>query len=265
MRFLLIRLLFALLLCLPGLGLTAAQPRFVIFSPPKNGTFLSGKTLGLLTKSDPAYYLEAWELNNQELLDLVESEYASGRFVVSHHFTAEHLEMLAKQGYKILFILRDPRDQLVSITNWLREGQWQWMPASHIQDIDAQIEELIFGQFYNQRAFDIYFLSYEVRAKKVPSHALLPIRFENLVGEWGGGSKNAQEQEVIKMASFLHLPVRREEVDAVCSAIFGGTATFRSGQIGSWRDYFSERHKKLFKMLYNAHLIRLGYEKDGNW
>ena len=258
-------LFFLFFMLFSSLWLNAEKPRFVIFSPPKNGTFLAGKTLSLITKIEPSYYLEGWELNNLEVMDLVQNEYANGNFVVTHHFSAKHLEMLVKMGYKIIFIVRDPRDQLVSVTNWLREGQWQWMPASHIADIDEQMEELIYGRLYNQRAFDIYFLSYEHRLKNIPSHALYTIRFENLVGEEGGGSSRTQRQEVQKLAAFLKTPLIPQEIDAVCREIFGGTATFRRGQIGAWKEYFSEKHIKLFKLLYNSHLIRLGYEKDSNW
>ena len=255
-------LLFLFASCCIG---AAEDARFVIFSPPKCGTFLSAKTLSLMTEKTPAYYLNNWELSNLEVVDLVENETANGKFVVTHHFNGPTLKLLAKMGYKIIFIVRDLRDQLISVTNWLREGQWRWMPAAKMLNIDAQIEELIFGKLYGQRCVDIYFLSYEERLEHVPSRSLCTIRFENLVGEHGGGTLEAQQKEIQNLAKFLNMRLGKEKVDEIAAEIFGGTATFRSGQIGSWRDYFSNNHKKLFKLLYNHQLIRLGYEEDASW
>jgi hypothetical protein len=42
--------------------------------------------------------------------------------------------------------------------------------------------------------------------------------------------------------------------------------TFRKGNIGDWREHFTEEHKQRFKDSdTNNWLIKLGYEKDGNW
>jgi Sulfotransferase domain len=243
----------------------AENPKFVIFSPPKNGTFISGKTLSLITEMTAAYYLTDWHKSNLEVVELVQKEYKNGRFVVSHHFNDVMLETLTKLGYKIIFIVRDPRDQLVSVVNWLREGQWGWMPVSKMTNIDQQIEELIYGNLYGQRCVDIYYLSYERRVKRIPSKSIFTIRFENLVGEEGGGSREKQQEEVLNLATFLNISLTDYEIDSIAANVYGGTTTFRTGQIGTWPDYFTERNKNLFKTLYNSHLIRLGYEKSSDW
>lgn len=40
---------------------------------------------------------------------------------------------------------------------------------------------------------------------------------------------------------------------------------FRKGIIGDWRNYFKEEHKQRFKELAGASLINLGYESDNLW
>jgi hypothetical protein len=41
--------------------------------------------------------------------------------------------------------------------------------------------------------------------------------------------------------------------------------TFRSGKTGSWRDFFTKEHKKLFKDIAGDLVVRLGYETRNDW
>jgi sulfotransferase 6B1 len=41
--------------------------------------------------------------------------------------------------------------------------------------------------------------------------------------------------------------------------------TFRSGKTGEWKKHFTEEHKSLFKEVAGDLLVKLGYERDGNW
>ena len=91
------------------------------------------------------------------------------------------------------------------------------------------------------------------------------IRFEDLVGPRGGGSLECQLKEIKKIANHLRLDVDDQVIEKVADQLFGGTETFRKGQIGSWKDHFELRHKEAFKKIAGQLLIDLGYEKDFNW
>lgn len=41
--------------------------------------------------------------------------------------------------------------------------------------------------------------------------------------------------------------------------------TFRSGKTGEWKKHFTDEHKKIFKNVAGDLLVKLGYEKDGDW
>ena len=43
------------------------------------------------------------------------------------------------------------------------------------------------------------------------------------------------------------------------------TPTFRKGQIGGWREAFTEAHKEAFKATAGDLLVQLGYEADLGW
>ena len=44
-----------------------------------------------------------------------------------------------------------------------------------------------------------------------------------------------------------------------------GVCTFRAGKTGSWKTYFIDDHKKLFKDVAGDLVVKLGCEKDNNW
>lgn len=239
---------------------------FVIVSPPKCGTHLAGKAVGLIIGKEPAYYLSELGTKRQGVSTVLR-ETSLGHFVVAHNFSQPILRELVNRGYKIIFVVRDPRDQLISVRNWLIGGNWPWIEASKIQDRQLQLEELITGSIKGWRCFESCFLKYEALLLDFPPECIYFLRFENLVGKAGGGSNEKQLETVFEVAQFLNmsLPPTVEEAEQFAANFYGGTRTFRTGQIGNWKTHFSDRHKSLYKARYNDHLIRLGYEVDGNW
>ena len=89
--------------------------------------------------------------------------------------------------------------------------------------------------------------------------------FEKLVGPHGGGSKEEQIQEIINIARHLDHPISLERAQQIADELFGNAPTFRKGQIGAWKEYFTQEHKELFKKTAGQLLIDLGYEKDFDW
>ena len=45
----------------------------------------------------------------------------------------------------------------------------------------------------------------------------------------------------------------------------GSSPTFRAGRVGSWKAYFDDELKALFKAVLGEELIFLGYESDDKW
>ena len=56
-------------------------------------------------------------------------------------------------------------------------------------------------------------------------------------------------------------PTQRE----VREGLFGGTATFRKGALGAWRELFTDEHVELCKAEVGDILADLGYEPDDTW
>ena len=94
----------------------------------------------------------------------------------------------------------------------------------------------------------------------------LTVRFEDLVGPKGGGSEDSQLATLARIASHVDREVDTRRLRDIAECVWSPrSGTFRQGQIGQWRDHFSEEQKKLFKEVAGEQLIALGYETSFDW
>ncbi len=100
------------------------------------------------------------------------------------------------------------------------------------------------------------------------------IKFENIVGEKGGGTHQAQIKEIDKICAFLEIPINNSQIEYIIENLFGlrsndyGTKsvgkaldnTFHDGQIGKWKTHFNEENSQLFYSKYGDYLRTYEYE-----
>ncbi len=167
------------------------------------------------------------------------------------------------------FLYRDPRDQVVSFAHWLRHDL-----SSSMNQIPREQEQLITNIISNGKSVYEQLKWYFAKTiKDVYSNFLMwgncpnlcVIRFENLIGPEGGGTRELQCAEIQKIANHLGMRLSEDEIYQIAVSLFGGTDTFRDGQIGSWNKEFTTRHKALFKTIAQDVLVDLGYEADDQW
>jgi hypothetical protein len=91
------------------------------------------------------------------------------------------------------------------------------------------------------------------------------VKFEDLVGPKGGGSAEAQRRTVEQVARHVGLEPDERLMRTVEENIFGESKTFRKGQIGGWREEFSEEHARAAREIAGPLLVELGYEADHEW
>lgn len=257
-------LIIAVLPLFMGASLFASEElKLLLYTPPKTGTHLVGKLVTAITGMEGEYQL--CEVGSTKKgVKLAETATANGRFAIAHNWTRKILSKLEKKGYKILFTLRDPRDQTISMQEWFLEGQWSWMGASKIKDREKQLEEMITGDLFGWSSPSMIFERYLNIAPLSPSICKV-VKFEELIGREGGGSREEQLRIIAEIAEFLGVKLSDGEVEAIASQLFGNSATFRRGKIGAWRGFFTENHKRLFKVRYQHFLEHFGYERDLNW
>lgn len=243
-----------------------------IISIPKCGTHLLLKAMKLIQLhiTPNEFFLTP----NSIMHELLEKEV----IIRSHStYSDNNIEKINKDSSDIVFIYRDPRDHIVSAAFMLKKPH-RPSPVHFHWALSSIIDELITG---GQSIWGTLLKAQEIRSLHGVADfygLYLPwqfepkvytTQFEKLVGPRGGGNIKDQLSEIIAIAHHMGRSINRDEADAIASKLFGETATFREGKIGSWKKHFLPRHKVAFKTANNGAgqklLELLGYEKDSNW
>ncbi len=174
---------------------------------------------------------------------------------------------------KIIGTYRDPRDQIISCVRWAFKCNHLRTPDKTVQQVALEMLQNYgaayrsnfgapFANYAGARTLDAMYAPV-MQWEKYPQ--VLMVYFENLVGPRGGGSREVQLDEIRRIANHLEVELSQERLEEIADNLFGGTSTFMSGQIGTWRQYFGPEHVDLIKKSCGSTLVRLGYERDENW
>ncbi len=193
------------------------------------------------------------------------------RFWATHcPYVKSYANTLSHADYRILYLYRDPRDVVVSLALFIRDKDKQVWPGAQQISLNEVITRLITGgPSMHQTAHHISAQGirkvYEAYRPWMSLPNVLIIRFEDLIGPQGGGDGYAQINTIMAIAKHIDHPLEEYEAAYLGGAIFGCTEIFNKGQIGSWKEYFTQAHKQLFKKHAGQLLIDLGYEQDLKW
>lgn len=260
------------------------DPPILANSMPKSGTHLLTSLLGNLPRSNYSgrhYELDQFELPAawsqtgnydweaaQHWLSLIKpGQYATG------HFPAEEpiIEVLESLNFRCLFIIRDPRDVVVSAVHYIVGHPHHPLRNRYVREfssIDEMILATIDGRapLERERGWRSIGEELERYGGWLPYELGYVVRFEDLIGEKGGGDRERQREEIAAIAAFVGRPLSGRALDGVMHNVWGhGSATFRKGQAGDWRRYFTEAHREAFKREAGEKLVELGYEDCTDW
>ena len=248
--------------CLQAGEATPVHKRILVLTIPKSGTHLIVKAVeriverGLLGSSPPRpvffWNLHKWIPSDGGIL--------YDHFLPEHNYLKDHL---SDNVIKIIGV-RDPRDIMMSQVYWMQENPWWGIVSPDKFNQLSFDEKIIAAILLPDKAYGIgRFVRNALDWMKNPT--VFVCRFEDFVGPEGGGSRKRQEEAIKALAKHLGYPLEPGEAAEIADQLFGGTWTFRSGQIGGWREYFTPEHVKLFKQAMGKELIELGYEVDDQW
>lgn len=245
---------------LAGRVLPSDRPEIFCNSVQKSGTHLVERALCLnptvfrrLLPTLLGVNLERWGGFDQVL-----ARQRPGELLVGHlEFSEERAAALETSGAKSLFVIRDPRDIVISMSRWAAMN-----PAHNLHGLmNAQpterdrIEVLIEGEGPRVPGIATVLESFEGWLDRAP----LVLRFEELTGE-------RQLETLRELFSFGGLPTDERWVGEVAGQLVSpASLTFRRGASGGWRDAFDSRLRALFKQHAGELLIRYGYETDLDW
>lgn len=243
-----------------------SHDKFIVHAIPKCGTHYIERTISLLV--------------DKKIINCFLSQEALGRQdVIIRTFSPFHLDklnMLKNNKIKIVAMYRDPRDALISMLFYMRTFKGQgtkrdFFTVSQNFDqltFDQQLTALIIGT----NDMKSYLKFYASRIPWVTSPYSLAIRFEDLVGDEGGGSDSLKEEAIVKIANYINMELSQEKLKYVFENMYmkkddkvEQNKTFVRASIGNWKTFFKPQHIQLFKERFGGQLIQLGYEKDYNW
>lgn len=185
-----------------------------------------------------------------------------GTCIGGHSSYSKQLEdMLVGNNYRIIHIVRDPRDVIVSFAHWIeKRPDYYAYPAFKDMSIDERITHLIKGFSYRDMYFDSFATVLDRSYGWMTSRDnVLLVRFEDLVGVKGGGSMEKQYSVVDEIARWIN--VEKFSREYVCNNLFGETPTFRRGKIGGWSDELSSETVELFDKSIGDRVESWGYDR----
>ena len=235
---------------------------FVAISIPKAGTHLLLKCIYMLTGfrwTEPMHI--QGNLQNFDSFKFFQNKQP---FYYSHMDYSEFLYPFFRQrlDWKAIVIVRDLRDVAVSLVHWIETSPALVKEREKITNLswDQKLTFALNRMGQKIENIDIWLKDPDV----------LIIRYEDLIGEKGGGSDSKQAETIQEIATYLNINLEEETLLDIQKNLFGNqdeyiSPTFYSGTIGKWESNFKDHHKELFKKRHSDQLILLGYEEDNNW
>ncbi len=249
-------------------------PRVLVTTVPKSGTHL---VLSALRQVPGIRVCPGIVLGKVDTAGKVRRLEALGRGqVLLGHIVHEPeiADVVAREGIKVVLMIRDPRDVVVSLAKYVVRPEIhhrQYAYFAHTLKTDAERIMACIRGVGGEHAVDgretpdvgRLYRSYLAWAAERAAHTC---RFEDLVGARGGGDDALQRAELARLFDFLGLDLDGSDVERIAEATFSkGSLTFRKGEIGDWKNHFTAEHRAAFREVAGPLLVQLGYEKDEAW
>ena len=182
-------------------------------------------------------------------------------FISGHANYSDHLYyILQQEKIKTIQVIRDPRDVLLSYVHYVAKTPSHFIYEFYqAKSFDERLKFTLEGGMAN----DLYMESFREMLKKVDGwfnkDKVMIVKFEDIIGKNGGGSEKKQADAIGQIIEFLN--VKNDDIKSVSNQLFGGTHTFRKGQIGSWKDELTDEQIKLVRKHLDDIVVTWGYEK----
>jgi hypothetical protein len=195
-----------------------------------------------------------------------------GQFLTAHFPPhPELMGILGKLDFKVVNIIRDPRDVVVSSAHYLAHLDRHFLHdrmTNEFSSASTRITAVITGLPPDESGRGLPSVSQRIARYRqwLVQEDTYNCRFERLVGARGGGSDKDQLNDIEAIGRHIGRPLIAEAAAALARKTWSAkSSTFRKGVIGDWRNHFTEEHKSIFKELAGQQLIELGYERDLKW
>jgi hypothetical protein len=181
---------------------------------------------------------------------------------------APYIAPLTAPGRATIFVYRDPRDMIVSHVFYatdMHKGHWMHRYYTEVlSTMEQRIDAAITGVDEAGSELTDIRRRYESYLGWLDQPAVLNLRFEDLILEREAAFNRILDY-LARRGAVIKTP-RPQALEILAQAIAPKkSGTFRKGKPGNWREHFTGGNIALFKERTGDLLIRLGYEKDGDW
>ncbi|MBV7269168.1 sulfotransferase domain-containing protein [Winogradskyella luteola] len=239
-------------------------PKVILNSLPKSGThLLESLFLQLPLMRHCGKKTLRLEIQNSVNSKLgVLSSIKKGQFLLSHmQYHKGALQTIVANKTKIIHLVRDPRDVLISHLNYIERMDTTQKAHKFLAEYDTRFEKL--KAMINGKK-DILEPFPEVLDKFLPWTQLdevLCIKFEHLIGPNGGGNKQKQIDTVKKICNYISIELNDKQIDNICGKIYSvKSSTFNKGKIGNWRHVLDKEEKQWLNNTIEKKILSYGYK-----
>jgi len=180
-------------------------------------------------------------------------------------------------GTAHVFIYRDPRDVAVSQAHHIlsaREDDHLAHPEPELYEALGGFDEVLEAVIVGLGRYPGVMARWEMYAPWLDVDWVLSVRFEDVRTDPERWAKVVLRYGLNRTAGIWGHEIEFEPsgFEAVTAVMANATRqrdkspTFRKGEVGGWREAFTERHRRLFQESdSNGWLVRLGYEETEDW
>ncbi|XP_045162526.2 sulfotransferase 1A1-like [Mercenaria mercenaria] len=229
-----------------------------IIAPPKSGTHWVWEIISMLYegRAETMQKSKSHQMLEHQTADILEG--IKSPRILDSHLDIQHLpKQIFEQRLKIVHVLRNPKDLLVSYYNHVKgilcygyNGKWENFFSLFLND------ELDYGSWFQ------YVREWEKFIRENPSHPIHVMFYEDLQENSIG--------EIKRLATFLELEPSEELIhaisekckfgnmykdkmypDSVRREVYRGDFTmYRKGTVGDWKNWFTVTQNEVFDQHY---------------
>lgn len=188
-----------------------------------------------------------------------------GEVLVSHSYYNPHLaEMLNKQNIKVIFMIRNPISQIVSLAKYFDATVYgknakRWRDSDIRTRMRYYIEDITCSPV-RSHVYEVYKI-YQGWLEC----AGLVVRFEDLVGERSQvGSYSMQKKTLKSIFDYLEIEIADSCIEAYAKKVFSTLSpTFNSGGNEDLSKYYDDELMDYYKKYVSEIALKYGYVQEG--
>lgn len=255
---------------------------FFLLTIPKSGTHLIWKTMMMMVGRQQAHpgrlypqlgpFTFPEDVPGMDFNQVVFNQYMHDAWYKECKFGMAHFNFSYlfqgfaqnNRNFKPLLFVRDLRDVCISLV------YFQWSDIERIIGPSTLQQKLmwVITRAHDPTSTKILHIGKNAREAAMWSRRpeAVVIKYEDLVGPEGGGTKQAQIEALAKISNAINYPLDWTQLVYLANNIYGNkgmpmqSSTFRDGKIGKWKVYFSSsKLKKAFKKHLGDYQVALGY------